>query len=66
VVIAAAGDLVLGEARLRRAAGTRRVRVKISSKLRRAIGRRARLRLRIVAIDAAGNRRTSTRTINVR
>ena len=61
---ARAGDVVLDERYLRRSARTRTVTLKPR---RRLVARRARfsVRLRVTATDAAGNRRTRTRTIRV-
>jgi hypothetical protein len=58
------GDLALAERSFARARGTRTVRVRPS---RRLVGRARRLtvRLRVLAIDRAGNRRSTTRKIRV-
>jgi hypothetical protein len=63
--VARAGDIVLAERHLRRSARTRSVRLKPKRAL---VARSARfkVRLRVTATDAAGNRRTKTRTIRVR
>jgi len=65
VRVARAGDIVLAERHLRRSARTRAVTLKPR---RRLVASRARfsVRLRVTATDAAGNRRTRTRTIRVR
>jgi Ca2+-binding RTX toxin-like protein len=60
------GEFVLAERSLRLGTGTRTVRVRPSRRFRRQLGRRFRARVRIVASDAAGNRRTLIRTIRVR
>jgi hypothetical protein len=67
VRVAQAGDLLLGARRMGRKAGTHRVRVKVTRpRLRRVLARRARLKLRVTAIDAVGNRRVATRVIRIR
>ena len=65
VRVARSGDVVLAERHLARSARTRRVTLKPK---RRLLARRARfsVRLRVTATDAAGNRRSRTRTIRVR
>jgi Domain of unknown function (DUF4394)/Thrombospondin type 3 repeat len=62
---AKAGDLVLAEKHLRRSAKTRSVKLKPKRSL---FGRALvpiKVRLRVTATDAAGNRRTKTKTIRV-
>ena len=63
--LARAGDVILAERNFAMSAARRSVRLKPS---RRLIGSRKRftVRLRVIATDAAGNRRTSTRSIRVR
>jgi hypothetical protein len=63
-VISRVYDLTLAQRRFARARGRRRVQVRPS---RRLVGaaRRLTVRLRVLAIDRAGNRRTVTRTIHV-
>ena len=65
VRVARAGDIVLAERHLSRSARTRTVTL---TPRRRLVTSRARfsVRLRVTATDAAGNRRTRTRTIRVR
>jgi hypothetical protein len=65
VRVARAGDVVLAERHLRRSARTRTV---ILRPKRGLLATRARfsVRLRVTATDAAGNSRTSTKTIRVR
>jgi Domain of unknown function (DUF4394)/Thrombospondin type 3 repeat len=65
VRVARAGDVVLAERHLRRSARTRTVTLRPK---RRLLATRARfsVRLRVTATDAAGNRRTRTKTIRVR
>jgi hypothetical protein len=65
VRVARAGDVVLAERHLARSASTRTVTLKPK---RRLLATRARfsVRLRVTATDAAGNRRTRTKTIRVR
>jgi Ca2+-binding RTX toxin-like protein len=60
------GEFVVAETRLRRRGGTRTVRLRGSRRYRRALGRRFRVRIRIIAADASGNRRTITRRVRVR
>lgn len=57
-------NLTLGRSRFARARGTRRVRVRPS---RRLVGnaRHMRVRVQVLAVDKAGNRRTVTRSIRV-
>ena len=66
VRVARVGDVVLAERHLARSARTRTVTLK--PKRRRLLATRARfsVRLRVTATDAAGNRRTKTKTIRVR
>jgi len=63
--LARAGDVVLAERNFGLSAATRSVKLKPKRSL---LGRRKRfsVRLRVVATDAAGNRRTTTKTIPVR
>jgi hypothetical protein len=63
--ISRTGDLALAHRRFASARGTRVLRIRPSRAL---VGgaRRFRVRLRILATDTAGNRRTLTRTIRVR
>jgi hypothetical protein len=63
--VARAGDIVLAQRHLASSARTRTVKLKPK---RRLVARRARfsVRLRVTATDAAGNRRTKTKTIRVR
>lgn len=63
---ATAGDLVLAQTSITLAGGARTFAVRVPKRLRGAVGRRATLRLRVTAIDAAGNRTTRTRRIKVR
>ena len=63
---AAVGDMVLVERSLRRGATTRSMRLRIPARLRRSLGGRARLRLRIEATDAAGDRSVTTKSISYR
>lgn len=66
VKLARAGDVVLGTSSIGgRSSTTRRVTVKVTGKLRSAVVAGRRLTLRIVASDAAGNRRTVTRRVTV-
>ena len=62
---ATTGDIVLAERHLRRSGATRSVLLK---PVRRLVGTRRRfsVRFRVTATDAAGNRRTTTKTIRVR
>ena len=59
--LSAAGDLVLAETTRPLAGGSRRIRLKAG----RLLGTRARLRVEVVATDAAGNRTTRTATLQV-
>jgi hypothetical protein len=63
--VARAGDIVLAERHLPRSATTRSVRLRPKRALA-ARSRRFTVRLRVTATDAAGNRRTASRTIRVR
>lgn len=63
---ARAGDLVLAERSLGRAAGTRNMRLKVPRRLRAALGRRFSARLVVIARDRFGNRGSVTRTVRVR
>jgi hypothetical protein len=62
---ARAGDLVLAEKHLKRSAKTRKVRLKPKRSLFGRTFRPFKVRLRVTATDAAGNRRTKTKTIRV-
>ena len=64
--IAAAGDIVLGERRLPRAAGRRSTRVRVARAQQRRLRRRARLRVRVTATDALGVTTVVTRRLTVR
>jgi Thrombospondin type 3 repeat len=64
---ARAGDRVFGAHWLRRRSdGSRRVRVMVARRHRRAFVRRTRVRLRVTAIDRRGNRRVARRIIRIR
>jgi uncharacterized protein DUF4394 len=65
VRIARVGDVVLAERNLGVSAAARRVRLKPSRRLV-ARAKRFTVRLRVIATDAAGNRRTVVKTIRVR
>jgi hypothetical protein len=64
--VARGGDLVLGARVVRRKAGSHKGRVKVARRQRPAVVRRARVRLRVTAIDAAGDRRVARHVIRVR
>jgi Thrombospondin type 3 repeat len=64
--IARAGDVVVAERSLPLAAGRRTTRLRVPRPVRRRLARRLRLRLEVVATDAAGNRTTVTRRVAVR
>jgi hypothetical protein len=67
VTLARAGDTTLADAELPLAAGKRTLKLKLSRKLRRAFTKKSvKLELRIVALDAAGNRTKVTKTVTVR
>jgi hypothetical protein len=63
---AAVGELVVAESRARLGAGTRRVRLRGSKRLRKALGRSFRVRLRVEGTDAAGNRGSATKRLRVK
>lgn len=63
---AATGDMVLVERSLSRKAAARTMRLRIPRRLRRSLGSRARLRLRVEATGAAGERSVATRSISYR
>jgi hypothetical protein len=65
VRVARAGDVVLAERHLRRSARTRTVTLRPKRRLLATRGRFS-VRIRVTATDAAGNRRTGTKTIRVR
>jgi hypothetical protein len=65
VKLAKSYNITLAHKSLRRAAGARRVTLKVRKKLL-ARSRRFTLKLTVVATDAAGNKKTLTRTIKVR
>jgi hypothetical protein len=64
--LAKAGSLVLAESHRGSRTGARTLRVKPSARLARALGRRARLTITVVATDAAGNRTTKATKVVVR
>ena len=64
--IARSGDVVLGEARLARAAGRRTVRVRVASSQRKLLRKRGKLELRVTATDALGRTVTVTRRVTIR
>ena len=63
---APAGDVVLGKRALPLAGGSRRLRLMVSRRLARKLGRRLDLTVRITAIDAGGQRTTGRRRVRVR
>jgi len=66
VRLARVGDVVLTERRLPLAAGRRSVTLKLQRRFRSGLGRRVTLRIRVTAVDAAGNRTVTTRRLKVR
>ena len=64
--LAKAGALVLAEARSGSKTGARTLKLKPSKKLMRALGRRAKLTITVVATDTAGNRTTKSIKVGVR
>ena len=64
--VARSGDVVLAEGRLALGAGARTLRLKLGRGVKRSLGRRLKLTLRVTATDAAGNRRVVTRRLQVR
>jgi hypothetical protein len=66
VVLLRAGDLVLGQRSLGLGTGSRRLAFSVPRSLRKALGRRFTVRLRIDATDRAGNRSVSLATFKVR
>ena len=66
VRLARVGDIVLGERKASLGTGRRTARLKISRRFRRLVRRRAALRIRVTATDAAGNRTTGVRRLRVR
>ena len=63
--ISRVGDVVIGEGKLARGTGARSCRIRIGAKYRKQVRRLKRLRVRVVATDAAGNRRESTATVRL-
>ena len=66
VIFSRAGDVILAERRLGFASGARRLTLRPVRKVRKALGRRFKVRLRIDAIDRAGNRSTKLVRFRVR
>ena len=66
LVLQRVGDLVLGEQTLDVASNQRRVAIKVPRSLRRALGRRFTVNVRIDATDARGNRSTKVARLKVR
>jgi hypothetical protein len=66
VVLLRAGDLVLGQRSLDFGTGSRRLAFSVPRSLRKALGGRFTVRLRIDATDRAGNRSVSLATFKVR
>jgi hypothetical protein len=66
VRLARAGDVVLAERTLPRAAGRRSATLKLPQRFRRGLSRRFSLAIRVTATDAAGNRAVTTRRLRVR
>ena len=64
--LARAGDLTLGTKRAKRGTGTRRLRLKVSRRLRSSLRRGRKVRVSVTATDAAGNRSTKTKTVRIR
>jgi uncharacterized protein DUF4394/thrombospondin type 3 repeat protein len=63
--LARVGDVVLAERRLRRAAGRRRIRLRVPRSQRRRLRRRARLRVQVTATDALGRAVSRTRSLRI-
>ena len=63
--ISKVGDVVIGEGKLARGTGARSCRIRIGAKYRKQVRRLKRLRVRVVATDAAGKRRESTATVRL-
>jgi hypothetical protein len=64
--VAKAGDLVLAAKSLRSDGAKTKVKLKLSSRLKKAIGKHAKLKLTVIAVDASGNKTTIARTIRVK
>jgi Ca2+-binding RTX toxin-like protein len=63
---AAAGELIVAEASRRLAGGTRRIKLRGSKRMRRSLGNRFTVRLRVEGTDAAKNRGTVTKRLKIR
>ena len=63
--VARVGDLVLAAKELRSSGAKTTVKLKPNSRMKAAIGKKAKLRLTVIALDAAGNRTTITKRIKV-
>jgi hypothetical protein len=63
--VAKAGDLVLASKALKSSGAKTTVKLKLTSRTKKAIGKHAKLRLTVVAIDRGGNKVTVTKTIRV-
>jgi hypothetical protein len=59
------GDIVLGTKSAKLGTGTRKLKIKPSKAFRKALGKRFKIRISVVGTDAAGNRRTLTRSVRV-
>jgi hypothetical protein len=66
VVLSRAGDLVLGERTLDFGTGKRKVAFSVPKSLRKALGKRFTVRIRVDATDRTGNRTTSFAAVKVR
>ena len=64
--VAKAGDLVLATKALSSTGAKTTVKLKLSSKLKKAIGKKAKLKLTIIAVDTSGNKKTISKTISVK
>jgi hypothetical protein len=63
--VAKAGDLVLATKALSSSGAKTTIKLKLSSRAKNAIGKTAKLKLTIIAIDAGGNKTTVGKTVKI-
>jgi Ca2+-binding RTX toxin-like protein len=64
--VAKAGDLILATKALTSTGSKKKVTLKLTSRTKRAIGKKAKLKLTVIAVDGSGNKKTVTKTIKVK
>lgn len=65
-ILSKVGELTLASRKAKLGTGTRRLKLKVSKRLRSSLRRGRRIKLSVTATDAAGNRSTATKRVKIR